>query len=195
VQESLQRPRVINTRHRAFEAAWIETYRAVTMRLEHVLQPIYRSDIFGQAGAGLESKSNQEKMTTHTAERATPRMTLREEERRHKEVFQSVLQGYRAATCLPPTTAREIDPAPTSRPKWITETQIDYKIDVQKATEKAIGGDPKLEAAWFDLLDNLPVAENLAHTVITKCGRLYRSRGLSPALYFQIDRYPHRRDK
>jgi hypothetical protein len=78
--------------------------------------------------------------------------------------------------------------------KRLNATALEYAIDVEHGTLKALSGalsgdNAELQAGWFALLAGEKVQAGIALKVITKCAKVYRHRGLNPAIYFRKVRH------
>lgn len=117
------------------------------------------------------------------------KITAREREALYADTFNEVTTAYRETRQLPPVGAINYDPAPASKATRLTAEGIHFAVDVENATTKAIGGDPKLESAWFRLVAGEPVDKATAKIVIGRCARRYLAHQLTPWLYFRNNRY------
>ncbi len=104
-----------------------------------------------------------------------------------RRLFDAVQDAYLQLLDLPPIAAMVLD-HDQPRPGILAGTAIDFKIDIEKATEVAC---QKLDeqAAWFALLRGEPVECELQARVVQQCSLLYRARSLHPRLYFRRDRH------
>lgn len=98
-------------------------------------------------------------------------------------LFDRVVRAYVEISELPPVTALDYDhDAPRSR--TLTHDAINFRVDVEHATETALRDLPALQRAWFALACGDNVDAETTRAVITRCGRLYQQRGLDPNKYF-----------
>lgn len=98
-------------------------------------------------------------------------------------IFNVTLDAYREVLSLPLLSARQYDDT-LPRPHVLNALGIDYIADVQRGTTTALKDAPNLQAAFFSLLEGKKVSPAIAAKVITRCGRIYKQRGLSPGRYF-----------
>lgn len=130
-----------------------------------------------------ESTTNRPKRFRSRAER----------DQHYSDVFRSVVQQYVEIVQLPRVSAIQIDRDAPSRSRRLTSDDIHFKIDVERATEYALGGRPELEPVWFRLAANeIGIDQQQAAAVIHLCGRLYAARRLEPSKYYHRNAYPHR---
>jgi hypothetical protein len=102
-------------------------------------------------------------------------------------LFDRVVRAYVEISELPPITALDYDiDAPRSR--TLTHDAVDFRVDVEAATETALRDLPALQSAWFELARADKVTATTARAVITRCGKLYQERGLDPNKYFYVFR-------
>jgi hypothetical protein len=121
---------------------------------------------------------------SHTAsDRARVRENHQEQLIHHRFLFERVTAAYIDISELPLLIALDYDPDAT-RSRTLTHDAINFRIDVERATEQALADFPALQRAWFHLAcgDKVDVATQRA--VITRCGRFYQQRGLDPNKYF-----------
>lgn len=111
----------------------------------------------------------------------------------HADVFKAVIAAYVKTRELQPVIASRIDPDPSSRSQKLTATAIEFCIDIEHATEKALANEPVLQKAWFALALEEPVDPEIERRVIERCGRVYFARRLAPWLYWRPNRYPQAR--
>jgi hypothetical protein len=109
--------------------------------------------------------------------------TVQSKRQDSKLLFYKIVAAYVECKGLSVVSAINIDP--NSRTRKQTSDTVHYAIDVQRATEKALNGDPTLEAAWFALAQGHTCDPNAARKVIAACSRLYSARCLDPQSYFR----------
>jgi hypothetical protein len=72
------------------------------------------------------------------------------------------------------------------RSQRLTPNGVEFCIDVEHATTKALEGNPALMDVWKKLLTGESGVEiDTATTVTRLCGELYIQRGLEPGEYFR----------
>jgi hypothetical protein len=72
-----------------------------------------------------------------------------------------------------------------SRGQRLTAASINFCIDAERATAKALENNRALMDVWQKLLIGESVELDAASTVIRLCGELYVQRGLEPTQYFR----------
>lgn len=110
----------------------------------------------------------------------------------YQKVFHAVVAEYVKLKALSPIVASSIDPDGIGKSTKLTYGNIDYIVDIESATEKALENRLDLQATWFCLALGEAVAPKLARETISRCGRLYVARGLAPWKYHKSNRYTHR---
>lgn len=109
-------------------------------------------------------------------------------------VFRSTVSQYVEVIQLPAICAIQIDRESPSRSRRWTPQDAHYKCDVEHATEIALRDRIDLQQAWFRLVaEDATVHQKETEEVISRCGRLYAARGLSPWTYYRENRYPRRK--
>ena len=114
------------------------------------------------------------------------RRTRAEKQRADLNLFRQVQHAYAQLIALPPIAAMQVD-HDSPRPKILAGTAIDFKIDIEKATETACRT-PDQQRAWFDLLEGRPVEPELEARVIQASAHLYRARSLRRDRYVTTGR-------
>jgi len=106
----------------------------------------------------------------------------RQEQYRHLYfLVERVLSAYLKVAELAPIAAMQYD-RDFPQQNTLSRVSLDYRIDIERATETALEGFPALQKAWFDLADNGKVSAALQRSIVTKCGRAYKH--LDPNVYF-----------
>jgi hypothetical protein len=104
------------------------------------------------------------------------------EQKRLTRHFFEVVTAYVRIRSLSPITA--VNPDDEGVPnKQLNASGIEYLIDVELATKKALNDDPYLLRQWETLAyqeAQVPDATKIAH----RCGRIYERRKLLPNAYF-----------
>lgn len=67
----------------------------------------------------------------------------------------------------------------------LTYDSINFLVDVDNATQKAIGNDPFLYAEWVKLVNGEEVNSGLISRLANKLGRCFEARELHPGKYFR----------
>lgn len=111
----------------------------------------------------------------------------------YQNVFRAVTEAYERTRRLSPVAAHQTDP--TSHSKRLLPDSVNFVVDIQHATEKALESRLDLQDAWFKIVAGEPVEAKTTREVISRCGRLYSARKLQPWKYFVRDRYAHRRPR
>jgi hypothetical protein len=110
----------------------------------------------------------------------------------YSRAFLSVTQVYREIRELPLITAFSLDPDERGGEK-LTPLGIEFCVDIENATKKALENNPELLKVWMQLVrDDAAADEKLERRVIWQCGKMYVARKLRPGQYFRINRYPTR---
>ena len=104
-----------------------------------------------------------------------------------RQLCTTVIDAYQQLLDLPPLAALQFA-HDELRPRLYSGAAIDYKLDIERATESALR-EPAAQAAWFALLQGQPVDPDVETRVVTKCARLYHKRGLHPRRYFKPNRH------
>jgi hypothetical protein len=125
----------------------------------------------------------------------TSRFTSRREYQDYiARVFKGVTSQYLEVLQLPAVCAIRIDPESPSRSRKLTQGDIHFKVDVERATELVLRDRVDLQSAWFRLAANDETVDpKQAHEVIARCGRIYVARDLAPWLYHRQSKHPHRK--
>ena len=122
-------------------------------------------------------------MQSNTNHRSRREQQSYERFRHYQFLFDRVVRAYVEISELPPITALDYDPdAPRSR--TLTHDAVNFRVDVEHATETALRDLPALQRAWFELACANSVNPFTARAVTTRCGKLYQERGLDPNKYF-----------
>jgi hypothetical protein len=101
-------------------------------------------------------------------------------------VFEAVAKAYTTIKNSHPVVASNPDTDAPSQSRPLTFAGIEYAVDVDNATETALKDQPRLQAAWFQLIaGDTTVDPTLAIRIIRACGTVYDSRGLDPGEYFR----------
>jgi len=113
---------------------------------------------------------------------------------KYEGIFQAVTKAYLHIKQLSPLIACQADPNdPTSRSEKLTTDAINFAVDVERSTERALSDSPELQAVWFRLVAGETVAPKLAKQTTILCGRVYSANKLEPWRYFRHNKYPERR--
>jgi hypothetical protein len=109
-----------------------------------------------------------------------------EERVRQKSTFDSVVRAYVDILGLSPLTARDYDEE--VHPRKLVPAYIDYAVDIEHATAKALKNDAALMRQWEQNVTDLyngSAAAHVSYGIIRDCGRIYRARKLHPAIYLK----------
>jgi hypothetical protein len=107
----------------------------------------------------------------------------------HKLVFEAVSKAYSTIKNSHPVVASNPDRDAPRQPRPLTFAGIEYAVDVEKATALALRDQPRLQAAWFQLIaGDTTVDPALAMRTIRACAKVYEARGLDPGEYFRKTR-------
>jgi hypothetical protein len=107
-------------------------------------------------------------------------------------VFYAVAKEYARLRALSPVVASIVDPDGIGKSTKLTFDSVNYAVDIERATEKALESRLDLQAAWFCLALDEPVNPKLARDTITQCGRIYSARKLAPWHYHKPNKYPQK---
>jgi hypothetical protein len=110
-----------------------------------------------------------------------------EERCRLKTLFEAVVTAYRDLLSLSPLVARDYDSE--VHPRKLLPGFVDFKIDIQHATSKALKNDEDLIRQWENAIFNNTDDEfnfsRLSYGVVRDCARIYQTRKLHPAIYLK----------
>jgi hypothetical protein len=109
-----------------------------------------------------------------------------QQQRHWKSVFYQVVGTYLEILATPPIIAS--DPDDEARPRKLGPKLIEYKIDIELATKRALGNDITLLQHWESIVFGEKVEASLAEHIARKCGKTYAARKLSPFDYFKFIR-------
>jgi len=102
-------------------------------------------------------------------------------------LIKRVLESYETCISLPPISTPVLnEDGDMQRQKTLlpASTAIDFIIDVQRITERALEHKPELQAAWFALLEGQEtIKPALEHGLVAALGKKYQA--LSPYKYFR----------
>ena len=98
--------------------------------------------------------------------------------------FNAVIDAYRQITKEVPLLSTVPMDDEVRRGRTITSTAIEFIVDVQNATTSVLKKEDE-QSAFFALLNEEKVRPGLVARVASKCGRIYETRNLHPALYFK----------
>lgn len=106
--------------------------------------------------------------------------------------FAAVIDAALRIRELATTAAQQIDDdVPAQR--LYNASAVEYIADVENTTRKALSVNgvlsEKLWNSWVAIVNREPVPAIVRETVVQRCGRLYKVRGLHPNKYFRLDRY------
>jgi hypothetical protein len=107
----------------------------------------------------------------------------------YKGIFERTVRTYAAIRCYPVISASNPDPdGSRSRPhKWRPDL-AHFCIDVEIATEAALGENSlDLQAGWFSLAMGEAVPPEIERAVVSRCGKIYKRKGLDPRRYLHIN--------
>lgn len=111
----------------------------------------------------------------------------RSDYQRHKywhQVFAETMKGYRDVLAASPLVASTFDDE--IRPRRLGPELIHYRIDIERATEKALSGRPDLLKVWVDIVEEAEgIPANVYSQIASRCGRFYSSRKLTPCEYYR----------
>lgn len=106
---------------------------------------------------------------------------------RLKGIFEAVATAYRDLISLSPAVARNYDSE--VHPRKLVPEYINYKVDLQHATSKALKYNPELIRQWENaILDNTDDEFNfsrISYGIVRDCARVYQARKLHPAIYLK----------
>lgn len=106
-----------------------------------------------------------------------------EQYRKHFFLVERVLNAYVRVTELPLLAVMNYDPdAPQQH--TLGRASLDFKLDVEQATEEALDGFPALQQAWISLALGEKVPAATQRAVVTKCGKAYQKSHCDPNVYF-----------
>jgi len=109
------------------------------------------------------------------------------------ETFQKVQQTFLTLRNSEPIGCSNIYFEPgEQRGMRLTTTGIEFCVDVERTTNRALEGETALKQTWARMLLGLDVDRQLANIVIQRCGEQYVRLGLSPTQYFRRNKYPER---
>jgi hypothetical protein len=104
-----------------------------------------------------------------------------------KGIFEAVATAYRDLISLSPAVARNYDSE--VHPRKLVPEYINYKVDLQHATSKALKYNPELIRQWENaILDNTDDEFNfsrISYGIVRDCARVYQARKLHPAIYLK----------
>jgi hypothetical protein len=110
-----------------------------------------------------------------------------EERCRLKTLFEAVVTAYRDLLSLSPMVARNYDEE--VHPRKLVPGFVDYKIDLQHATTKALKNNPDLIRQWENAIFNNTDDEFnfslISYAIVRDCARIYQARKLHPAIYLK----------
>jgi hypothetical protein len=118
-----------------------------------------------------------------SAARNKPLIVIESEQKRLTRHFFEVVTAYVRIRSLSPITA--VNPDDEGVPnKQLNASGIEFLVDVELATKKALNNEPYLLRQWETLAyqeAQVPDATKIAH----RCGRIYERRKLLPNAYFR----------
>lgn len=115
--------------------------------------------------------------------RNKPVVDIESEQKRLTRHFFEVASLYARIKCLPPITA--VNPDDEGVPnRQLNAEAIEFIVDVEAATTKALDGDPNLIKQWETLAYQEGQCTNAAK-IASRCGRIYERRKLLPNAYFR----------
>lgn len=100
----------------------------------------------------------------------------------------AVLKAYREIRQLQPVVASSIDPDEAGNRK-LTPIGIEFCIDCENATKKALERHPELVDVWMRIVREEPVDVKLESKIAWLCGKVYVARKLHPARYFKVQKF------
>lgn len=114
-----------------------------------------------------------------------------------RRLFDAVITGYIQAQERPIIcSGHPHDPTDplASHNRRKSTVDCEFICDVEHATE-AVLKSPEEQRCWFRLAfdDENGLDPKLVKSVVCRCARTYKQRGLKPWTYYRHDRYPKRR--
>src|SRR3954465_7951294 len=107
-----------------------------------------------------------------------------EQQKRWRRIFDAVIDGYRDVLCASPLVAS--NPDDEVRARRLGPDLIHYKVDIENATRQALKN-VVLIKAWGKIVEGVdPVPAAVLAQLVSKCGRIYMARKLTPYDYFRI---------
>ena len=107
-----------------------------------------------------------------------------ERQRHYRRVFDAVVNGYRDILSASPLVACNYDE--DVRPRRLGPELIHLKVDIERATQKALGNNPSMLEVWNQVIEGVDVPAALFAQVASKCGRIYAARKLTPFDYLRV---------
>jgi hypothetical protein len=114
--------------------------------------------------------------------RNKPLIEIESEQKRLTRHFFEVVSAYVRIRSLSPITA--VNPDDEGVPnKQLNASAIEYLVDVEAATKRALNNDTNLLQQWETLAYQEAQVPN-ATKIASRCGRIYERRKLLPHAYF-----------
>jgi hypothetical protein len=104
-----------------------------------------------------------------------------EQRKQWQAVFYSVISAYRDLLSLSAMTARNYDEH--VYPRKLIPDAINYKVDIQNATAKALKNNQELILQWEDAA--FDEGFNVSPSIVRECARVYSARELQPQIYLK----------
>jgi len=101
----------------------------------------------------------------------------------NRQYFRSVADTYLQFSEYAPVVALNYDPIASS--KKLTADIIHFLCDVEVATKKVLKTPEALEQ-WKALIEGGKLSPQLSASIVNRCARIYRLKGLAPYHYFRI---------
>lgn len=105
----------------------------------------------------------------------------------NQRYFQKVVDAYAEFKEYAPLVAINYDP--TSRTKKLHPVIVNFLCDVELATKRVLQT-PELIRKWETLVSGEQIDASSAVSIVSRCSRIYRERGLAPFEYFKSVRKP-----
>lgn len=119
------------------------------------------------------------------AEQSAARRTKQEQNAYYEKAAIAVIEAYARIRQLSPVVASNLDPDPVKRSEKLTYNLLDWCVDIESGTAKALVNLPELQRVWFEIAFGNPVAAGQRNEVLQRCGRIYAARGLEPWRYWR----------
>jgi hypothetical protein len=126
------------------------------------------------------------------AKEASAQWTKKEQALHYEKVALETIAAWVKIRSLAPIVSSNPDPDPVKRNEKLTYNLIDWIVDIENATLKALENQPGLQQAWFAIAMESAVNVNDRHETLQRCGRVYAHRELAPWQYWRRNRYIHR---
>jgi hypothetical protein len=124
------------------------------------------------------------------AKEASAQWTKKEQALHYEKAALAVIAAWVKIKNRDPLAASS--PDRDKRNEKLSYPMIDWAVDIENATLKALANLPELQQAWFAIALEEPVTVNDRYEVLQRCGRVYAFRELTPWQYWRRNKYAHR---